>query len=128
VDYLFTLEPDLKVIWAHAGMIESAETVESMMRKYTTLYADTSYRENDILNANGTVNADWRRLIERFSSRFMVGSDTWVNGQWDNYQDLIDLNRRWLSQFRRSVAERIAYKNAQRLFGREVGNHLLGKR
>jgi predicted TIM-barrel fold metal-dependent hydrolase len=127
VDYLYTLEPGLKIIWAHAGMTESAETIESMMRKYITLYADTSYRELDILNAKGTINVDWRRLIERFPDRFMVGSDTWVNGQWDNYRDLIEVNRRWLSQFSRSIAERIAYKNAERLFGREVGNHLLGK-
>jgi predicted TIM-barrel fold metal-dependent hydrolase len=128
VDYLFKLEPDLKIIWAHAGMTESAATVESMMTRYSTLYADTSYREYDILNADGTIDEDWRRLIERFSDRFMIGSDTWVNLQWDNYQELIGMNRRWISRFSRPIAERIAFKNAQRLFGREVGNHLLEKR
>ena len=128
VDFLYSLEPDIKVIWAHAGMTESASTVESMMTRYGTLYADTSYREFDILRANGTVNEDWRRVIERFSDRFMVGSDTWVNSQWDSYQELIDLNRKWLSQFSRPVAERIAFKNAERLFGREVGGRLMGKR
>jgi predicted TIM-barrel fold metal-dependent hydrolase len=127
VDYLYTLEPSLKVIWAHAGMFESAKTVESMMARYNTLYADTSYREFDILNANGTINEDWRNVIERFSDRFMVGSDTWVNSQWYNYQELIDVNRKWLSQFSRSIAERIAFKNAERLFGRKVSNELLGK-
>ena len=79
VDYLYSLEPDLKVIWAHAGMTESADIVESMMMKYSTLYADTSYRELDILNIDGTISQDWRRVIEQFSDRFMVGSDTWVN-------------------------------------------------
>lgn len=128
VDYLYGLEPDLKIIWAHAGMVESAETVESMMARYSTLYADTSYREYDILSAKGTINEDWRRVIERFSDRFMVGSDTWVNSQWDDYENLIAVNRRWLSQFSRPIAERIAFGNAERLFGREVGNHLLGKR
>lgn len=128
VDYLFTLEPGLRIIWAHAGMVESALTVESMMTKYSALYADTSYRESDILNAEGTINKDWRRVIERFPDRFMVGSDTWANSQWDDYQDLIALNRKWLSRFSRPVAESIAFKNAERLFGRKVGNHLLGKR
>jgi hypothetical protein len=128
VDYLYTLEPDIKIIWAHAGMIESAETVEAMMTRYSTLYADTSYREYDILIADGTIDKDWRRVIERFSDRFMVGSDTWVNLQWDNYEELIDMNRKWLSRFSRPIAEKIAYKNAQRLFGREIGNDLLGKR
>ena len=128
VDYLYTLEPDLNVIWAHAGMSESAETVESMMTKYSTLYADTSYRERDILNVDGTIDKDWRRVIERFPDRFMIGSDTLVNSQWDSYRELIDVNRKWLSQFSRPIAEMIAFKNAERLFGRKVGDHLLGKR
>jgi len=128
VDYLYSLEPDLKIIWAHAGMMEPAATVEAMMAKYRTLYADTSYREYDILNADGTIDKDWRRLIERFPDRFMVGSDTWVNAQWAIYQELMDVNRRWLSRFSRPIAEGIAFKNAERLFGRKVDSRLLGSR
>lgn len=128
VDFLFSLEPRLKIIWAHAGMTESAATVEAMMARYTTLYADTSYRESDILTSGGTIDGDWRRVLERFSERFMVGSDTWVNGQWDDYRELIALNRKWLSQFSRPIAERIAYKNAETLFKRKVDKRLLGTR
>ena len=128
VDHLYALEPDLKIIWAHAGMTEPAETVESMMERYSTLYADTSYREYDIMNADGVIDEDWRRVIERFPDRFMIGSDTWVNAQWDIYRELIEMNRRWLSRFSRPIAEKIAYKNAERLFGRKVGDHLLGGR
>ena len=128
VDFLFELEPDLKILWAHAGMSESAMTVEAMLERYATLYADTSYREHDILRSDGTIDPDWRRVLERFSDRFMVGSDTWVNGQWDDYHHLIALNRKWLSQFPRDVAERIAFKNAERLFGRKVSKDLFGKR
>lgn len=128
VDFLYELEPDLKVIWAHAGMSESAVVVEAMMARYSTLYADTSYRERDILKGDGSIDPEWRRVLERFSDRFMVGSDTWVNSQWDEYGYLISLNRQWLSQFSREVAERIAYRNAERLFGRTVSLDLLGKR
>ena len=92
------------------------------------MYADTSYREHDILRSDGTINPDWRRVLERFSDRFMVESDTWVNGQWDDYHHLIELNRKWRSQFPRDVAERIAFKNAERLFGRKVSKDLFGKR
>lgn len=128
VDFLFELEPDLKIIWAHAGMSEPAATVEAMMARYATLYADTSFREHDILLPDGTIDGDWRQVLERFPDRFMVGTDTWVNSQWDNYHNLIAVNRRWLSQFPRPIAEKIAFKNAERLFGRKVGNDLLGKR
>ena len=127
VDWLYRLEPSLTIIWAHAGMSEPAAVVEAMMAKYDTLYADTSYRENDILAADG-IAADWRQVLERFPNRFMVGSDTWVNGQWANYEGLIALNRRWLSHFPPRIAEAIAYKNAERLFGRKVTRDLLGKR
>ena len=128
VDYLFKLEPGLKIIWAHAGMTEEADVVEAMMAKYTELYADTSYRETDILAYDGSIQDDWRRVLERFPDRFMVGSDTWINGQWESYQALIDLNRKWLRQFPRPIAEMIAYKNAERLFGRKVERRLLGTR
>ncbi len=128
VDFLFGLEPNLKIIWAHAGMTEPANVVEAMMEKYDRLYADTSYRETDILAHDGSIQDDWRRVLERFPERFMVGSDTWINGQWEAYEELIALNRKWLRQFPRPIAEQIAYKNAERLFGRKVERSLLGRR
>ena len=126
VDLLYAMEPELRIIWAHAGMVEPAKVVEAMMARYNSLYADTSYRESDIMDEDGTIDADWRRVIERFPDRFMIGSDTWANSQWAEYRGLIKINRKWLSRFSRSIAENIAYKNAERLFGRRVSGHLLG--
>jgi predicted TIM-barrel fold metal-dependent hydrolase len=56
----------------------------------------------------------------------MIGSDTWVNSQWDRYSDIMDINRQWLSLLPREVAEKIAYKNAEKLFGRNVSMDLVG--
>ncbi|MDH3600182.1 MAG: amidohydrolase, partial [Candidatus Tectomicrobia bacterium] len=70
----------------------------------------------------------WRDLIMRYPDRFMVGSDTWVNSQWESYAALIDINRRWLSKFPREVAEQIAYRNAEALFGRKVSRQLIGEK
>jgi len=128
VEYLYSLEPSLNIIWAHAGMSEPPAIVERMMEKHDNLFADTSYREHDILGPDGTIDPDWRRVLERFPDRFMVGSDTWVNSQWGNYGDLIATNRQWLRQFSRSIAEKIAFKNAERLFGRAMGRQLIGQR
>jgi predicted TIM-barrel fold metal-dependent hydrolase len=127
VRLLYRLEPALTVIWAHAGMSEPAALVEEMMAEYATLYADTSFREREILDGNG-IDPDWRRLIERFPERFMVGTDTWVNGQWANYASLISLNRQWLGHFPRRIAEMIAFGNAERLFNRKIGAELIGQR
>lgn len=126
VDLLYRLEPSLTIIWAHAGMSEPASVVEQMMIKYDTLYADTSFREYDILGSGGQLDANWERVLKRFSKRFMMGTDTWVNDQWSRYSELIAINRQWLSLLPKDVAERIAYKNAELLFGRKITNQQIG--
>jgi len=128
VRLFFEMEPELTVIWAHAGMSEPADVVGAMFDAYPKLYADTSYREGDILTADGTIAPAWRDVIMRHPDRLMVGTDTWVNSQWDGYGELVELNRSWLAKLPRAVAERIAYRNAARLFGRTVSRDLLGSR
>ena len=128
VKLLYRLEPTLTVIWAHAGMSEPASVVEEMMATYDTLYADTSFRETEILGSSGGLSPDWRQVIERFPKRFMVGTDTWVNSQWADYAGLIAINREWLAHLPRETAELIAYQNAERLFGRKVSSDLIGRR
>ena len=126
---LYKMSADITVLWAHAGMTAEPEEIEQMMARYPTLHADTSYREADIL-AGGieVIEHRWSDLISRFPDRFLIGSDTWVNSQWANYADIIAENRRWLSFFSREIAEQIAYKNGERLFGRKVSAALIGKR
>lgn len=128
VDELYRIEPSLTIIWAHAGMSEPAETVERMMEKHATLYADTSFRELNILSFGTTLDPAWERVLKRFSDRFMVGTDTWVNGQWARYGELIDLNRKWLALLPADVARRIAYQNAEKLFGRTISMDQIGTR
>lgn len=128
VRMFYEIEPGLTILWAHAGMSEPADVVGAMLDRYKTLYADTSFRENDILMADGTIDPAWMAVIKRHSNRLMVGSDTWVNEQWASYEELIDLNRQWLSKLPRPMAERIAYKNAATLFKRTVSRKLIGQR
>ena len=127
VRLFYELEPNLTIIWAHAGMSEPPAVVGPMLDKYPTLYADTSYRENDIFDGSN-IDPAWRAIIDRHSDRLMVGTDTWVNSQWDIYEELIALNRAWLGKLPRPIAERIAYKNAAKLFKRKISRGLLGKR
>ena len=127
VRLFYELEPGLKIIWAHAGMTEPPEVIGSMLDKYPTLFADTSYREYDILSGN-SIDPAWLAVIKRHAYRLLIGTDTWVNSQWDDYEGLIASNRAWLSKLPRSIAERIAYKNASKLFKRKISRDLLGKR
>lgn len=127
VELLYELEPQLTVIWAHAGLSEPPDVIEPLLARYETLYADTSYRQNDIVAGDG-LDPEWRALVSKYPDRFLAGSDTWVNGQWDNYDDIIASNRSWLSYFPRDIAEMIAFKNAEILFGVRVTRDLIGTR
>ena len=92
--------------------------------------ADTSLRESAILGfgtgPDADLDPDWKRVVMDFQDRLMIGSDTWVNGQWDRYADIMTSNCRWLAKLPRDVAEKIAYRNAEALFGRKVTMDLVG--
>lgn len=128
IRWLYALDPEVKIIWAHAGLGEPASEVYRLMEEFPELVADTSLREFRIMGFDGSLNPEWERIIFDFQDRLMVGSDTWVNSQWDNYESIIAANRRWLALLPRDVAEKIAYKNAERLFDRTISNDLIGQR
>ncbi len=133
---LLKIEPDLKIHWAHAGRNEPVQVVREMLDQYPRLTADMSLRANSIAPSgkiapvwsalslrtnntvsNGKISPAWRELLIRHKDRFMIGTDTNVNSQWDIYDELIADHRNWLGQLPRDVAEAIAYRNAVREFG-----------
>jgi predicted TIM-barrel fold metal-dependent hydrolase len=128
IRWLYGLDADVKMIWAHAGLGEPATAVYELMKEFPSLYADTSLREHNILGFREEIDPEWRQIILEFQDRLMIGSDTWVNSQWDRYSDIMAMNRRWLSKLPKSVAEKIAFKNAEKLFGRKVSKEQIGTR
>lgn len=129
IRWLYGLDPDIKVIWAHAGLGEPPAQVYRLLKDFPTLTADTSLREFSINDGPGNkLNPEWEKIIFEFQDRLMIGSDTWVNSQWDRYESIIASNRAWLSKLPRTVAEKIAHKNAERLFGRKISMDQIGTR
>ncbi|ASP36593.1 amidohydrolase family protein [Labrenzia sp. VG12] len=128
VRWLYSLDPDVKIIWAHAGLSTPAPQVHELMAAYPGLLADTSLREWDIAGDGRSLDPAWAEIIFDFQDRLMIGSDTWVNAQWDRYDEIMASNRAWLALLPRSVAEKIAYKNAERAFGRTVSTKQIGTR
>jgi len=47
----------------------------------------------------------------------MVGTDTWATSRWHSLRDEAMATRAWLGQLPREVAELIAHRNGERLFG-----------
>jgi Tat protein secretion system quality control protein TatD with DNase activity len=119
IDLLMAHAPKktVRLIWAHTGIGgASAERVRSLMHKYPGLMGELSYRPN-LTGSDGKLTPEWRALVTEFPSRFMVGSDTWVNQRWLYYDDLMKSYRAWLGDLPAAVARQVAFENGYALFG-----------
>ena len=116
VDRLFAKAPDLKIHWAHGGFSEPAAVIGGMLDQYPNLWTELSYRAQDIMPGD-ELDGEWKTLLIRHADRFMIGTDTWTVDRWHQYEGLIGEHRAWLKKLPPDVAEKIAHKNAERLFG-----------
>jgi predicted TIM-barrel fold metal-dependent hydrolase len=114
VEKLLRLYPGVRVLWAHAGMTAPASTVARLLDRFPTLWVELAMRP-DVAPA-GTLEPEWREVFLRHPDRFMVGTDTWVTSRWEVLVEGTRATRAWLAQLPGDVAERIAYRNAERLF------------
>lgn len=110
----------VKLIWAHTG-IHGADVsrVQELIDKYPLLVGELSYRPG-LTCAGGQLCPQWRGLFEKHPTRFMLGSDTWINQRWDAYESLMKDYRVWLSGLSRELADRIAWRNGAEMFGLPV--------
>lgn len=116
LEILYRHNPEAKIIWAHTGFFTEPAKVEAYLQRYPNLWCELSYRHG--ITEGGKLTAEWRRLFENYPERFLVGSDTWANQRWDEYGNIMAAYREWLKQLPDEVAEKIAFRNAERLFGR----------
>lgn len=117
LETLFSHNPKARIIWAHTGFTTPLPKVEEYLKKYPALWGELSYRWD--VSDNGKINPEWRALFVKYPSRFLVGSDTWVNQRWQSYPEIMGLYRRWLGELPAEVAAQIAWGNGARLFGVE---------
>jgi hypothetical protein len=117
VERLFTLDPTVKILWAHAGMTDSPDTVGRLLERSPNLWAELSYRLEEVA-PGGRMDPAWRGLFLRFPDRFMYGSDTWTPSRWPEVPRIADSARIWLKELPPEVAEGIARRNAEALFGK----------
>jgi hypothetical protein len=110
---LVRMRSDVRFLWAHAGMSSSASTVERMVERYSHLWVELALRSD--VAPGGNLDPAWRAVFLKYSDRFLVGTDTWVNSQWDRLPEILDNVRVWLRQLPPDVAAKIAHGNAQRL-------------
>jgi predicted TIM-barrel fold metal-dependent hydrolase len=117
IDLLLAHAPTARLIWAHSGIGGApVERVRELMQRYPSLLGELSYRPG-LTDASGHLSAEWKSLLAEFPARFMIGSDTWVNSRWSEYEALMLAARVWLGDLPPATAQRIAWRNAAELFG-----------
>lgn len=112
---LYEHNPKAKIIWAHTGFSTEPKRVAELFDKYPALWGELSYRGG--ITRGNALTPEWRDLFERYSDRFLLGSDTWINERWASYDEIMGEYRSWLKQLPRDQAQRMAWGNAARLFG-----------
>lgn len=121
IDLLMAHAPDARLIWAHTGIGGApVSRVDELLKKYPQLMGELSYRPG-LTCDGGKLCGEWRTLLMKYPSRFMIGSDTWVNQRWQYYEELMKGYRVWLGDLPPDVARRIGWSNGADLFGVKIG-------
>lgn len=115
LELLFAHNPQARIIWAHTGFNTPLARVEELFAKYPRLWGELSYRWD--VTEGGRLTPEWKAFFTKHATRFLVGSDTWVNQRWQSYPETMGTYRRWLAELPPEAAERIAWKNGAALFG-----------
>lgn len=117
IELLYAHAPRARIVWAHTGIGGvPVERVRELLQRYPTLVGELSYRPG-LTEDGGRLAAPWKALFVEFPNRFVVGSDTWVNIRWADYEGLMRAARVWLADLPPAVAQRIAWGNAAQMFG-----------
>ncbi|MCU0936129.1 MAG: amidohydrolase family protein [Gammaproteobacteria bacterium] len=115
IDALFDAVPGATVIWAHAGAYPYPPLLADYLERYPGLHVDLSMRD-ERLAPDGTLAPEWAALLTEYSDRFLVGVDTFSVSRWRRFDEVTARIRGWLAQLPPRVAERVAHRNAERLF------------
>jgi len=114
VERVLKQDPEARILWAHSGF-DRPENVRAMLERHKNLWCDLAFRTDHAIG--GKVDPAWRALFMAYPDRFMLGTDTFVPERWHYVVEHASWSRAWLEDMPREVAERIAYRNGESLFG-----------
>jgi predicted TIM-barrel fold metal-dependent hydrolase len=113
--------PEAIVVLAHAGEAKPAD-LEKVLARNANLMIDLSgmhfQRTPSLASETGPLDARWKALIEKMPDRFIMGIDVWAPRLFEPamLDRLMRWTRRVLGQLSPAAAERVAWKNAAKLF------------
>lgn len=118
------------IVWAHAGLdpleTRNVSVQRQLLQKHPNLYMSLRVggigpAASFILDEDRIVKPEWLSLLQEFPDRFTIGTD-YLHGP----EGMPERGQRWaglrnyqimLKQLPTPLAESIAYKNAERLYG-----------
>jgi len=120
IRHIFTAQPSLRVLWAHAGVDVSPERVSQLLDYYPNLWVELSHRRS--VAPQGELNPEWKALMLRHPDRVLLGSGTYTSHYWYKVRTYMSDYRDWLKELPEDVAENIAWRNGAMLFDLPVPN------
>ncbi len=130
---LLRSQPGAKIIWAHSCGRSSAAVIRQMLAQHANLYCDLGGMTNTggygsgwprqgpwtflIENGSGTLLPEMKALYEDHPTRFLIGTDVAHTDRLVDYLRRIRRFRQLLAQLTPTTARRLAYENAEALFG-----------
>jgi len=126
---MFARAPNLRLIYSHTAMT-NPHNARALLQAFPTLMMNVNFGKHTsgvvdwenlegVTNEGGELYADWAALFEDMPDRFMVGTDTFFSraNAAKHYAHKIKQVRRALGSLSGNAAKRIAYDNAERVFG-----------
>ena len=154
---LFGENPDTLFVWPHGGYAYPKYINEVMQRHrnvYVTIskrdmfYFDHKWRTykgtdvgsyglqnldwqdrlgSSMQGLDGNIQGEWYHLLRRFPNRFLFAIDAHKRVRWEYYCDAVENFRMILGQLPDDLAQDIAWRNAERLFGKFIAQPTTSK-
>lgn len=123
--------PEQIFIWPHAGFAH-AKQVDEVLSRHANVVATLSKKEHDqralsdndkaaqlgpaLIDACSILRPEWKELLVRYQDRLMFATDAHKDFRWRKYGGVVSIWRGILGQLPAEVAEKIAYRNAKRVY------------
>lgn len=114
--------------WAHLGSDPALQRTPELMRdllsRHPNLYSafrihGMGFHPTLVLDENGILKPEWRKLIEDFQDRFTVHTDIFYVSTWPpkrGPKQSHESAKKLLGQLPPDIARKLAYENAQRIY------------
>jgi predicted TIM-barrel fold metal-dependent hydrolase len=113
--------PAATIVLAHAGSATPA-ALDALLARHANLVIDLSgmhfQRTPALASEKGPLDPAWKALIEKHRERFVMGIDLWAARLFEPamLDRLMAWTRRVLGELTPETAERVAHRNAARVF------------